>query len=157
RLMMSRPCAASVVARASTAKAFSSPMRSKAAMVLSMSDPSLIFSLGPPHHRRRELLDRGRADLLHHRIGLGAQDLEYLLAARLAEGAQSPDIRPPDAARGRAHAQRLDHVGAAPETGIDQDRDAAVHRLDDLRQRVDGRAPAVLAARAVVRHDDAVE
>src|SRR5262249_51391127 len=36
RLMMSRPCAASAVARASTAKAFSSPMRSNAAMVCSM-------------------------------------------------------------------------------------------------------------------------
>src|SRR5438045_2264615 len=36
RLMMSRPCAASALARASTAKAFSSPMRSKAAMVRSM-------------------------------------------------------------------------------------------------------------------------
>src|SRR5207245_4076598 len=37
RLMMSRPCATSALARASTAKAFSSPMRSKAAMVRSMS------------------------------------------------------------------------------------------------------------------------
>src|ERR671930_291762 len=36
RLMMSRPCAASALARASTAKAFSSPMRSNAAMVFSM-------------------------------------------------------------------------------------------------------------------------
>src|SRR5262245_52664781 len=36
RLMISRPCAASWVARASTANAFSSPMRSKAATVRSM-------------------------------------------------------------------------------------------------------------------------
>src|SRR5438105_13869197 len=36
RLMISRPCAASALARASTAKAFSSPMRSKAAMVRSI-------------------------------------------------------------------------------------------------------------------------
>jgi hypothetical protein len=36
RLMMSLPCAASAVARASTAKAFSSPMRSKAATVWSI-------------------------------------------------------------------------------------------------------------------------
>src|SRR5215470_14041402 len=39
RLMMSRPWAASSVARASTAKAFSSPMRSNAAMVFSMGLP----------------------------------------------------------------------------------------------------------------------
>src|SRR3984957_11700425 len=36
RLMMSRPCAARCMARASTVKAFSSPMRSKAATVLSI-------------------------------------------------------------------------------------------------------------------------
>src|SRR5205085_3140846 len=41
RLMMSRPCAASALARASTAKAFSSPMRSKAAMVRSMACPCI--------------------------------------------------------------------------------------------------------------------
>src|SRR4051812_31533855 len=39
RLMMSRPWAMRSVARASTAKAFSSPMRSNAAMVLSMGVP----------------------------------------------------------------------------------------------------------------------
>src|SRR5580704_11663214 len=39
RLMMSRPWAASCVARARTANAFSSPMRSKAAMVLSIVAP----------------------------------------------------------------------------------------------------------------------
>src|ERR1043165_605741 len=39
RLMMSRPCAASALARASTANAFSSPMRSNAAMVFSMDFP----------------------------------------------------------------------------------------------------------------------
>src|SRR4051794_40188941 len=39
RLMMSRPCAWSALARARTAKAFSSPMRSNAAMVLSMLAP----------------------------------------------------------------------------------------------------------------------
>src|SRR5262249_9004868 len=37
RLMMSRPCAISALARASTAKAFSSPMRSKAWIVRSMA------------------------------------------------------------------------------------------------------------------------
>src|SRR6202043_3174598 len=44
RLMMSRPCDMSCMARASTAKAFSSPIRSKAATVFSMAFPG---SLGP--------------------------------------------------------------------------------------------------------------
>src|SRR3954467_4296838 len=45
RLITSRPCAINALARASTAKAFSSPMRSKAAMVLSMASlPGTAFA-----------------------------------------------------------------------------------------------------------------
>src|SRR6185437_9556692 len=47
RLMMSRPCAASALARASTAKAFSSPIRSNASMVLSMGLSSERLTCGP--------------------------------------------------------------------------------------------------------------
>src|SRR5215471_1496043 len=47
RLIISRPWAASSVARASTAKAFSSPMRSKAATVLSMGAPPGVAGLRP--------------------------------------------------------------------------------------------------------------
>src|SRR6202049_4521634 len=46
RLTMSRPCAESAVARASTAKAFSSPMRSKAATVFSMGSPGAPATAG---------------------------------------------------------------------------------------------------------------
>src|SRR6188474_717526 len=45
RLMMSRPWAASALARASTAKAFSSPMRSKLATVFSMACPRVFHAL----------------------------------------------------------------------------------------------------------------
>src|ERR1700758_1759302 len=45
RLMMSRPWAASALARASTAKAFSSPIRSKAAIVFSMAFPRRFLTL----------------------------------------------------------------------------------------------------------------
>ena len=40
---------------------------------------------------------------------------------------------------------------------IDQHRHAAADRLEDLGQRVDGRAAAILGAAAMVGHDDAVE
>src|SRR5260370_3393737 len=168
RLMMSRPWAARCVARASTAKAFSSPMRSKAATVFNMTtswriasgewrmEPFAIryspfaFCLGPAHHRRHQLLDRRRADLLHHGVGFDAQTLEHALDAGLAEGAEAPDIGAAHAHRGRAQAQRLDDVGAAAEAGIDEDRHAAFHRFDDFRQRVDGRASRIFAARAMI-------
>src|SRR5262249_49454519 len=106
RLMMSRPWAASVVARASTANAFSSPMRSKARTVFSIRSRS-------PHHCRHQLLDRRRADLLHHGVGFDAQKLEHALDAGLAERAEAPDVGSSDTDRGGAHAQRLDDVGAA--------------------------------------------
>src|SRR5262249_34166906 len=108
----------------------------------------------PAHHRRHQLLDRGRAHLLHRGGGFRAQKLEHPLDAAWAEGAEAPDIGPPDADGVGADAQRLDDVGAAAEAAVDDDRDAPVHRLDDFRQRVDGRAPGILAARAVVGHDD---
>src|SRR5690242_10870602 len=44
RLMTSRPWAASALARASTANAFSSPIRSNAAIVLSIANSSLVCS-----------------------------------------------------------------------------------------------------------------
>ena len=43
------------------------------------------------------------------------------------------------------------------EAAIDQDRHPAARRFDDFREGVDGRASAVLAARAVVRDDDRVD
>src|SRR5258707_712803 len=51
RLMMSRPCDMSCMARASTAKAFSSPIRSKAAMVLSMAFPAFLVSRAVQQNR----------------------------------------------------------------------------------------------------------
>jgi len=93
----------------------------------------------PPHHCWHQLLDRRRAHLLHRGVGFGAQKLEHPLDAALAEGAEAPDIGPPDTDGVGADAQRFDDVGAAAEAAVDDDRDAPVHRLDDFRQRIDSR------------------
>src|SRR6478672_2693070 len=87
----------------------------------------------PAHHRRHEVLDRWRADLLHHGVSFGTQQFEHPLDAGLAEGAKTPDIGPTDADGVRADAQCLDDVGTATEAAIDDDRDAAVHGFDDFR------------------------
>src|ERR1700722_15578303 len=56
RLMMSRPCAASALARANTAKAFSSPMRSKAGTVFSMAFPlGALFGVSRSIPRSRQI------------------------------------------------------------------------------------------------------
>src|SRR3954451_22055320 len=54
RLMMSRPCATSAFARASTAKAFSSPIRSKSATVRSIGVSFFsFFNLSPQAGERK--------------------------------------------------------------------------------------------------------
>src|SRR3954447_1819091 len=95
---------------------------------------SLLASVSrPAHHRRREMLDRGSADLLHHRVGLGAQKLEHALDAGLAEGTEAPDMGPAAADGVGADAQRFDDVGPAAKATIHDDRNTSVHRLDDFR------------------------
>ena len=49
--------------------------------------------LCPTYHRGREVLDRRRADLLHDKAQLEAEQLEHALDAGLAERTQAPDIR----------------------------------------------------------------
>src|ERR1043165_9178103 len=78
RLMMSRPCAASAFARASTAKAFSSPMRSKFATVFSMAVPRMVF-FAP------ELSASGR----ENQIGGGPSGVRGQVAQRARRGAQN--------------------------------------------------------------------
>src|ERR1700727_3199972 len=111
----------------------------------------------PAHIARIELLHRTRAALLHGGPGFDAYKLKYPLHAFLAEGAQSPEIGPADPDRLRAHRQRLHRVGASAETRVDDDRHASVHRREDLRQRVDGRAAIVFAAATVVGNQNAVD
>src|SRR6188472_4188040 len=87
----------------------------------------------PAHHRRHEVLDRRRADLLHHGVSFGTEQFQHPLDAGLAEGAKTPDIGPTDADRVRADAQCLDDVGTATEAAVDDHRDAAFHGVEDLR------------------------
>src|SRR5271170_2502960 len=112
---------------------------------------------GPAHEARIELLDRAHAALLHGYARLRVYDIEYALHAFLAKGSQSPQVGPADANRLRAHGERLDRVRAAPESAINHYRNSALHRRDDLRQRVNGGAAIVLASAAMIGHENAVD
>jgi hypothetical protein len=57
---------------------------------------------GAPHHRRDDVLERGRAQLLHRGVQLFAQDFEHALDAGLTERTQPPQVGPPDADRAGA-------------------------------------------------------
>src|SRR2546425_5597398 len=160
--MSLRPCISVtilLVVEPTTPKVYSTPSArnaSRTAWPAFICVSSLGLVSHSPHQRWHEMLDRRSADLLHDGARLDAQQFERTLDAWLPEGAEAPDVRAAHAHRGRSHAQRLDDVGAAAEPRVDQDRDAALHRFDDFRERIDGRAPAIFAARAVVGNDDPV-
>src|SRR6266568_3696936 len=110
-----------------------------------------------PHERRRELLHRAHSALHHRDARLGAQDLQHLRHAGLAERSEPPQVRPADAHRVRAHGERLGDVGPSPEPAVDKDEYPALHRVHDFGQDVDGGAAAVFASPAVVGDDEAVD
>src|SRR6476660_3503890 len=104
RLMMSRPWAASEFARASTAKAFSSPMRSKFATVRSIGVFLDLVIPGPAEGRRPESITTGRAKLHVSRLWAPARAPFGRLAGMTGVGsALVLVIQPGDLHLGHAH------------------------------------------------------
>src|ERR1043166_3030037 len=66
-------------------------------------------------------------------------------------------MRPPDANRIGAERERLEEGGPPPKSAVEWPRDAPDDHLHHFRERIDGGATAVLAASAMVRHDDPVD
>ena len=85
---------------------------------------------------------------------LVADDPEHLLhSLRAAE--REPEHRPDDHEDGaRAECERCHDVGAAANAAVEVDLGPAVHRFDDLGERLERRDRAVELAAAVVRDDD---
>src|SRR5215472_8462092 len=94
--------------------------------------------LNPAHKGRREFRDRTYATLLHGDLKLGVQNLEHALDTGLAEGAEPPQIRPPDADSLGAERERLDDVGAAAESAVDEDGNSSGDDPAHFRQAVNG-------------------
>jgi hypothetical protein len=104
----------------------------------------------------RDLIDAQRPHLAHDGGELAVHDLQHAVYASLAEGCEAPDVRPADADRAGAQAERLQNVGPAAHAAIDQHRDVAAHRLDDLGEHADRRLPAFLRAPSVIGDEDGV-
>ena len=80
---------------------------------------AVVLGSGPLHHRRREMLDRRRSDLVHGGARFLTEDFENTLNTRLTEGAKAPQIGPPDAYGLCAHGKRFDDICAATEAAVD--------------------------------------
>src|SRR5262245_64592569 len=93
----------------------------------------------------------------HHQRELAIEELEHAVHAGLTERPETPEIRATDTDGLRAERERLEHVAAAPEPAVDEHANPPLHRGHHLGQTLDRRAPALLRAAPVIRHDDAVD
>ena len=85
----------------------------------------------------------------HDAIDLAPEDVEHMRDARFAGDRQAPQMRTPDEAGASAERERDDDIASAPDAAVDQDRDAAVDRLDHAGQAPRARRPR---RRAGARH-----
>ena len=90
------------------------------------------------------------------RFGLTVVGGQSLYPNKIGER-EAVGVRAADEHRPCAERDRLERVGAAVDTAVEEHRDPVADRLDDRRQRVERRDRAVDLAAAVVGDDDAVD
>src|SRR5205085_1767827 len=78
------------------------------------------------------------------------QQFQHAHDAGPAGGGKRVAIEPPDSDRGRAHGDRLQHIGRAIERAVNDDRHFSFHDLHDLRKDFHGAARMVERASAVI-------
>src|SRR5947209_11644163 len=101
-----------------------------------------------------EFTDRNAAESDERFVDAGAEDLEYVLDARLSVCGQAPK----DGATGHhgscAECECLDDVAAAADASVEEDLDVAANGVDDGRQQADRGRGAVEVVAAVVGDGD---
>ena len=90
----------------------------------------------------------------HPALHLGAQQRDRAAHAVLARRGERVEIEAAARTGLRADRQRLQHMRAAGDAAVADHLDLVADRIDDLGQRVEGRAAAVELAPAMVRHHD---
>src|SRR3990172_8509342 len=120
----------------------------RASRTLGSTDSDHVVAGDPP--------DRGHSREPHRESELLLQNIEDRFDPGLPKGGESPEVGPSDRDGIRSQSERFEDVGAAPESAVDEDRDASAHGLHHLGERFDGAAGALLPSPAVVRDDDSV-
>src|SRR5262245_54166044 len=100
---------------------------------------------------RLDILQRARAGNLHHAGKAVAQILEYALRALAAAERQPVEQRPSAGDRLGPECERLEHVAAAPDAAIKDDRYVVLHRVGNARQYRQRGLDAIEDPPAVVR------
>src|SRR4051812_46427023 len=86
------------------------------------------------HEGARDLLPGADARDRHRVVELILDVLENGEDSFLAAGGQAPEVRTPDEHSAGAQRKRLEDIGAASHSSVQEHRDAPLHRVDDLRQ-----------------------
>src|SRR5437879_10154078 len=102
------------------------------------------------HERAIDLRDFRDARHPHVEAEFRAQQFHDACDAALSECPKTPQIRPSDAHSGGAKSQSFEHIGAPPETAIDQHGDLPSGGLDAFRQSFDRAAYLIQLSCAVV-------
>ena len=103
-----------------------------------------------------DLRDRRTAREAERQVELGLEVADHLPDAAFAGDAEAVRIGPADQDCPRAERECLERVRASADAAVQEDRNAAVDRLDDTGQRFDRRDRAVDLAAAVVLDQDPV-
>src|SRR5882672_3539645 len=114
-------------------------------------------SIRPEDQVGLEVGDFGATAETHRDVHLILQDLEDPGDTLGAVGTEAPERRATQLDDLGPAGQALDHVGALRESAVDHDLGAAGDRVDDGRQRFDGRLRVIELAPAVVRDPDELD
>lgn len=90
------------------------------------------------------------------RSRLAGYDLQRPRHSGLPQRAQPVEIGTADHGPARTEGDGLEHVLPGTDAAVEPDLDALAHRLDDRRQRADGRGRAVQLASAMVADDQRI-
>src|SRR5204862_3933469 len=97
------------------------------------------------------------ADEGHGGAELADEDVNGVTHARFAGGGQTIEMGAADEDCSCAEGERGGDVGAAADSGIDQNLDLVAHRVDDGGKHIHGRGHVIELAPAVIGNDDRVD
>lgn len=103
-----------------------------------------------------DLADVGMAAEGHGQVQLTSDDLQRPRHSGLTQRAQPVEIGTADHGPARTEGDGLEHVLPGTDAAVEPDLDALAHRLDDRRQRADGRGRTVQLASAMVADDQRI-
>ena len=112
---------------------------------------------GFAHELRTELIDARDAEQAHGRDHLVLQDLQHPHQTVLAVGREAITRKPADSDDVGAKGDRLEEVGSALHTAIDNDRHTPLHHFRDLSQSVERAHGVVELTATVIRDPDDVD